>query len=142
MNDALTKRSTRIEKPSINLAFRTETRDIVTLDVYREDVLAWRPDSDMDTQHYLVLDFGTEEHAGVVDGEYTPTGRIVLSLQPVEFDPDTWNLADAVGLGPEVNRFADMPTDLIGDRSDEDPTVGRPLVGWTRHAVSTRRDDG
>jgi hypothetical protein len=144
-----TKRATRIEEPSIELTFRTASRDIVRQDIWREDVMEWQPGGGGDMiQFYLVLDFGYEEQITDKrddDGEpvFQRTGRIVLSLQPVEFDPDTWSLDSAVGLGPAVTRFADIDTDAIGDKASEAgeaPLVGRPLVGWTRHPVSTRRE--
>lgn len=150
-----TKRAQRIQSPSITLPFRAPDGRVFLADVWREDILEWHPDERLDPQFYLVLDFGVEEAiamgpeyefdagTGVVQGEfiYAETGRIQLDLQPIKINsPDEWNIETGEGLGPPVARFADAPSDMIGDAPGDEPTVGRPMAGWVPHPVSPRRD--
>lgn len=137
-----TKRSERLQSPSILLPFRSPAGVISTSEVWREDILRWHPDERLPPQWYLVLDFGVEQRAVSRNGElvYEDTGRVQLDLQPLaitslaDWDPETGE-----GLGPPVARFADVPTDELGDVPEDEPRVGRPMVGWTPHPVSPRR---
>lgn len=149
-----TKRAQRIQSPSINLPFRDPDGRIFVADIWREDILEWKPDPRMPSQFYLVLDFGVEEaiamesdgipdDRGVIVGQfvYSETGRIQLDLQPIKIDaPEEWDITTGEGLGPPVARFADVPTDELGDLPGAEPTVGRPMAGWVPHPVSPRRD--
>ena len=153
--DKPTKRAERIQSPSVTLSFRHPgDGHIFNADVWREDILEWQPDARFPPQFYLVLDFGTEESVvmkteaprpedGVNVGEniYAETGRIQLDLQPIKIEsPDEWNMETGEGLGPPVSRFADIPTDELGDEPGSEPLAGRPMVGWVPHPVSPRRD--
>lgn len=136
-------RAERIQSPAINLPFRSPEGSIQNADVWREDILEWRPDARFASQWYLVLDFGTEEELVLPEASeayYMPTGRVQLDLQPLKIDAlDDWDPDTGEGLGPPVVRWADVPTDELGDRPGDEPTAGRPMVGWTRHPVSSRR---
>ena len=138
------KRSERIQSRAINLPFRSPEGSIRTADVWREDILEWRPDTRFASQWYLVLDFGTEQEAVTIAGAaeitYMDTGRVQLDLQPLKIDTlADWDPDTGEGLGPPVARWADVPTDELGDRQGDEPTVGRPMVGWIPHPVSSRR---
>jgi len=136
-------RAERIQSPAINLPFRSPEGSIRTAEVWREDILEWQPNARFPSQWYLVLDFGTEQEIVLLDGEaytYMDTGRVQLDLQPLKIDTlADWDPDTGEGLGPPVVRWADVPTDELGDRPGDEPTVGRPMVGWTRHPVSSRR---
>ena len=147
-----TKRAQRIQSPSITLPFRDPDGRVFNAEVWREDILEWHPDERLPSQFYLVLDFGEEEAIatneieasmdGIIQGEYVYflTGRVQLDLQPIKIEsPADWDLATGEGLGPPVARFADLPSEEIGDRPGADPRVARPMVGWTPHPVSPRR---
>lgn len=147
-----TKRAQRIQTPSITLPFRDGEGRVYTADVWREDILEWHPAAELPSQFYLVLDFGQEEAIatneieasmdGIIQGEfvYFLTGRVQLDLQPIKIEsPADWDLETGEGLGPPVARFADLPSELIGDQPGADPAVARPMVGWTPHPVSPRR---
>lgn len=147
-----TKRAERIQAPSVTLPFRDPDGRVFNAEVWREDILEWCPDPNRSSEFYLVLDFGIEyaiamksdppdEH-GIVQGDfiYKETGRVQLDLQPIKIDsPDEWDLDTGEGLGPPVARFADVPSERIGDRPNVDPVVGRPMAGWVPHPVSPRR---
>lgn len=144
-----TKRAERVQSPSVTLPFRSPEGSITNVDVWREDILEWKPDARFPSQWYLVLDFGTEQEAittinviGTNTGvDHVDTGRIQLDLQPLKIDTlADWDPETGEGLGPPVVRFADVPTDEIGDMVGDEPTVGRPMVGWIPHPVSPRRD--
>lgn len=139
-----TKRAVRIQSPSIDLPFRTPDGAIIVADVYREDILEWHPDERFPPQWFLVIDFGVEQRlvTDATDAEqvYDDTGRVQLDLQPLDIaSVDEWDPDTTVGLGPPVARFADVPTEELGDVPTGEPRVGRPMVGWIRHSVSTRR---
>lgn len=137
-----TKRAERIQSPSVPIPFRDPGGTVRLFEVWREDVLEWRPDERRPSEWYLVLDFGMEQRlARLPDmtAVYEPTGRVQLSLQPLnipsisDWDPDT-----SEGLGPPINRFADAVVD-IGDTPGGIPQAGRPMIGWVPHPVSRRR---
>lgn len=140
--NAATKRAERIQAKHVDLPFRSPDGTITSSAVWREDILEWHPDERFAAQFYLVLDFGREQRfTSMVDGEpqYEDTGRIQLDLQPLDISTVAdWN-ETTEGLGPPVARFADVPTDEIGDEATAEPTVGRPMVGWIPHQVSPRR---
>ena len=140
--NAATKRAERIQTKQVDLPFRSPDGAITTSGVWREDILEWRPDDRFPPTFYLVLDFGREQRfTTMLDGEpqYEDTGRIQLDLQPLDIQSlDDWS-PESVGLGPPVARFADMPTDLLGDEVGDEPSAGRPMVGWIPHSVSPRR---
>lgn len=147
-----TKRAERIQTAAIDLPFRTPEGQIVVADVWREDILEWHPDDRFPSQWYLVLDFGIEQRWANAAADPNPdldpsewdwenTGRVQLDLQPLAMlRLADWDPANGEGLGPPVHRFADVPTDELGDYASEEPRVGRPMVGWIRHAVSPRRE--
>jgi hypothetical protein len=147
-----TKRAQRIQAPSVTLPFRDpETGAVSTAEVWREDIMEWQADPRHPSQFYLVLDFGIEETIstrgfrnvdGRVEGEfvYVETGRVQLDMQPIDIaSPDEWDMETGQGLGPPVARFADVPSDEIGDPPGSTPGAGRPMVGWRVHPVSARR---
>lgn len=137
-----TKFSARIERESIDLPFRSPDGVIAVADVWREDILEWQTDPAFPPQWFLVIDFGLEQRQVLRDGEltYEETGRVQLDLQPLDIKSiSEWDPATSEGLAPPVARFADVPTDELGDLPDEEPRVGRPMVGWVRHPVSSRR---
>ena len=147
MNDRPAKRAERIQSPAISLPFRSPEGSISNADVWREDILEWRPDARFPAQWYLVIDFGVEQSLTVIESAdqggtvaYLDTGRVQLDLQPLKIESlDEWDPKVSEGLGPPVARFADVPTDELGDLPGDEPRVGRPMVGWTAHPVSPRR---
>lgn len=149
MSNPPTKRAERIQAPSILLPFKSPEGSITNVEVWREDVLEWKPDARFDSQWYLVLDFGVEQSITITrspteteQGEYTylDTGRVQLDLQPLAITAlEEWNMETGEGLGPPVARFADVPTAELGDLPGDEPRVGRPMTGWIPHPVSARR---
>lgn len=142
MTDQPAKRSERIQVPSIQLPFRSDQGSISNVDVWREDILEWVPHPEFPSTFYLVIDFGTEQAlTPVADTHtYTDTGRVQIDLQPLRIETlSEWDPDHSEGLGPPVSRFVDLPTDLLGDHPGDEPSAGRPMVGWIPHPVSRRR---